>query len=138
MSATRCRIRTAGSCWGRAVSFSDVTLWLDRQGRDWGALGIGNEAVIDELAHARVPQLSMTLMRKAHAVLCGAGRDGLRLRLRLRYGNGGVEQVTPAGAGRCSRCDHHEPGVGLAGLHPGPHRPRSGPERPNGCGEVEY
>ncbi|WP_314249973.1 hypothetical protein [Streptomyces sp. DSM 40907] len=83
--------RDRGGGPGRAVSFSDVTLWLDKQGKDWGALGIDNEAVIDELANAQVPQLSTTLMQKSHAALCGAGRDDLR----LHYGNGDVEHVTP-------------------------------------------
>lgn len=76
---------------GKAVFFSDVTLWLDKQGKDWGALGIDYEAVIDELTKAPVPQLYMTLMQKAHAILCDASRDGLR----LHYTNGDVEHVTP-------------------------------------------
>lgn len=90
-SAERGRTWTATALPGRAVSFSGVTLWLDKQGKDWGALGIDNEAVIDERANAQVPQLSMTLIQKAHSILCGAGRDDLR----LHYGNGDVEHVTP-------------------------------------------
>ncbi|MGW3819719.1 hypothetical protein [Streptomyces sp. NPDC005046] len=40
---------------------------------------------------ARVPQLYMTLTQKAHAILCDASRDGLR----LHYRDGDVEHVTP-------------------------------------------
>ncbi|MER7050286.1 hypothetical protein [Streptomyces jumonjinensis] len=76
---------------GKAVFFSDVTLWLDKQGKDWGDLGIDYEAVIDELVGAPVPQLYMTLMQKAHAILCDASREGLR----LHYTSGEVEHVTP-------------------------------------------
>ncbi|MFD9409769.1 hypothetical protein ACFWBN_22515 [Streptomyces sp. NPDC059989] len=76
---------------GKAVFFSDITLWLDRHGKDWRALGIDYEAVIDELVGAQVPQLYMTLMQKAHAILCDASREGLR----LHYSNGEVEHVTP-------------------------------------------
>ncbi|MFD3580707.1 hypothetical protein [Streptomyces sp. NPDC058644] len=76
---------------GKAVFFSDVTLWLDKQGKDWGDLGIDYEAVIDELTKAPVPQLYLTLMQKAHAILCDASREGLR----LHYRNGDVEHVTP-------------------------------------------
>ncbi|WP_329431526.1 hypothetical protein OG564_00530 [Streptomyces sp. NBC_01280] len=42
---------------GKVVFFSDVTLWLDKQGKDWGVLGIDYETVIDELTTAPVPQL---------------------------------------------------------------------------------
>ncbi|WP_327733644.1 hypothetical protein OG749_06995 [Streptomyces nojiriensis] len=52
---------------------------------------VSKEAVTDELADAQVPQLSMTLMQKAHAILCGAGRDNLR----PHHGNGDVEHITP-------------------------------------------
>ncbi|WP_128380376.1 hypothetical protein [Streptomyces cavernae] len=76
---------------GEAVFFSDVTLWLDKQGKDWGDLGIDYEAVIDELLDAQVPQLYLTLTQKAHAILCDASREGLR----LHYTNGDVEHVTP-------------------------------------------
>ncbi|MEU5958827.1 hypothetical protein [Streptomyces sp. NPDC047525] len=67
---------------GKAVFLSDVTLWLDKQGKDWGDLGIDYEAVINELVQAPVPQLYMTLMQKAHAILCDASREGLRLHYR--------------------------------------------------------
>jgi hypothetical protein len=83
--------RDANAGPGKAVFFSDVTLWLDKQGKDWADLGIDYEAVIDELAGAPVPQLYMTLMQKAHAILCDASREGLR----LHYANGDVEHVTP-------------------------------------------
>ncbi|MBC9728184.1 hypothetical protein [Streptomyces sp. TRM68367] len=76
---------------GKAVFFSDVTLWLDKQGQTWASLGIDHEAVIDELLNAPVPQLFLTLTQKAHAILCDASRDGLR----LHYPNGGVEHVSP-------------------------------------------
>ncbi|MFD8384975.1 hypothetical protein ACFV2X_41745 [Streptomyces sp. NPDC059679] len=76
---------------GKAVFFSDVTLWLDKQGKDWADLGIDYEAAIDELVNAPVPQLYLTLMQKAHAILCDASRQGLR----LYYPNGDVEHVTP-------------------------------------------
>ncbi|MFB7576222.1 hypothetical protein [Streptomyces sp. NPDC056165] len=75
----------------KAVFFSDVTLWLDKQGKDWGDLGIDCEAVTGELTKAPVPQLYMTLMQKAHAILCDASREGLR----LHYTSGEVEHVTP-------------------------------------------
>ncbi|MFD7781941.1 hypothetical protein ACFV4Q_02330 [Streptomyces nojiriensis] len=52
---------------------------------------VSREADIGELANAQVPQLSMTLMQRAHAILCGASRDDLR----PHYGNGDVEHVTP-------------------------------------------
>ncbi|MFF8830810.1 hypothetical protein [Streptomyces sp. NPDC015131] len=48
---------------GKAVFFSDVTLWLDKQGKDWADFGADYEAVIDELIKAPVPQLYMTLVR---------------------------------------------------------------------------
>ncbi|MFJ8083215.1 hypothetical protein ACIQ6Y_21735 [Streptomyces sp. NPDC096205] len=83
--------RDPGQGPGRAVFFSDVTVWLDRQGQDWGMLGVDHEAVIDELTHAPVPQLYLTLSQKAHAVLCDASREGLR----LHYANGDVERVSP-------------------------------------------
>ncbi|MYQ86787.1 MULTISPECIES: hypothetical protein [unclassified Streptomyces] len=83
--------REPGDGPGKAVFFSDVTLWLDKQGKSWGALGIDHEAVIDELVKAQVPQLYMTLSRKAHAILCDASREGLR----LHYAGGDVEHVTP-------------------------------------------
>ncbi|MEU2287837.1 hypothetical protein ABZ614_39040 [Streptomyces sp. NPDC013178] len=75
---------------GKAVFFSDVTLWLDKQGKTWPDLGIDYEAVIDELLNAQVPQLYLTLTQKAHAILCDASREGLR----LHYPNGDVEHVT--------------------------------------------
>jgi hypothetical protein len=75
---------------GKAVFFSDVTLWLDKQGKDWGTLGIDYEAVIDELVKAPVPQLYLSLVQKAHAILCDASREGVR----LYYRDGGVEHVT--------------------------------------------
>ncbi|MEU4497555.1 hypothetical protein AB0F96_29975 [Streptomyces sp. NPDC023998] len=83
--------RDANEGPGKAVFFSDVTLWLDKQDKDWADLGIDYEAVIDELLKAQVPQLYLTLMQKAHAILCDASRDGLR----LHYTNGDVEHVTP-------------------------------------------
>ncbi|MFE1763897.1 hypothetical protein ACFW81_06725 [Streptomyces angustmyceticus] len=76
---------------GKAVFFSDVTLWLDKQGKSWPDLGIDHDAVIDELLNARVPQLYLTLTQKVHAILCDASRDGLR----LRYPGGDIESVTP-------------------------------------------
>ncbi|MEU5836333.1 hypothetical protein ABZ820_22065 [Streptomyces diacarni] len=84
-------VRDPGEGPGKAVFFSDVTLWLDKQGKDWGDLGIDYEAAIDELAGAPVPQLYMTLMQKAHAILCDASREGLR----LYYTSGEVEHITP-------------------------------------------
>ncbi|MFF9803180.1 hypothetical protein ACF1G3_38055 [Streptomyces rochei] len=44
--------------------FSDVTLWLDKQGKTWPDLGIDYEAVIDELLNAQVPQLYLALTRR--------------------------------------------------------------------------
>ncbi|EDY45743.1 hypothetical protein [Streptomyces sp. SPB074] len=76
---------------GKAVFFSDVTLWLDKQGKDWADFGADYEAVIDELVKAPVPQLYMTLVQKAHAILCDASREGVR----LYYPGGDVEHVTP-------------------------------------------
>ncbi|MCX5561083.1 hypothetical protein [Streptomyces sp. NBC_00038] len=76
---------------GKAVFFSDVTLWLDKQGKTWPDLGIDYDAVIDELLSAQVPQLYLTLTQKAHAILCDASREGLR----LHYPGGDVEHVTP-------------------------------------------
>ncbi|MFB7186943.1 hypothetical protein ACFCZT_16920 [Streptomyces sp. NPDC056230] len=49
---------------GKAVFFSDVTLWLDKQGKDWADFGVDYEAVIDELVKAPVPQLYTTLVQK--------------------------------------------------------------------------
>ncbi|WP_328743826.1 hypothetical protein OHT57_00645 [Streptomyces sp. NBC_00285] len=43
------------------------------------------------MAKAPVPQLYMTLIQKAHAILCDASRAGLC----LYYPGGDVEQVTP-------------------------------------------
>ena len=83
--------RDAADGPGKAVFFSDVTLWLDRQGKDWPALGIGYEAVVNELIVDRVPQLYLTLTQTAHAILCDASRDGQR----LYYSGGDVERVTP-------------------------------------------
>ncbi|MFB6518483.1 hypothetical protein [Streptomyces sp. NPDC056401] len=76
---------------GKAVFFSDLTLWLDKQGKGWADLGIDYDAVIDELTEAPVPQLFLSLMQKAHAIVCDASREGMR----LYYPNGDVEQVTP-------------------------------------------
>ncbi len=84
---------------GKVVFFSDITLWLDKQGKDWADIGIDYEAVTDELAGAQVPQLYLTLMQKAHAILCDASREGMR----LYYPNGDMEQVTPQ-----TRRDVHE------------------------------
>jgi hypothetical protein len=76
---------------GKAVFFSDITLWLDKQGQTWADLGIDYDAVIEELLNAPVPQLFLTLSHKAHAVLCDASRQGLR----LYYPDGGIEHVSP-------------------------------------------
>jgi hypothetical protein len=76
---------------GRVVFFSDLTLFLDRQGKDWASLGIDYEAVIDELVTAPVPQLYLSLTQKAHAILCDASRQGMR----LVSPNGEVEVITP-------------------------------------------
>ncbi|MFF4602635.1 hypothetical protein ACFY12_07750 [Streptomyces sp. NPDC001339] len=84
-------VRDAQEGPGKAVFFSDVTLWLDEQGNTWADLGIDYDAVIDELLKAPVPQLFLTLTQKAHAILCDASREGLR----LHYPNGDVEHVTP-------------------------------------------
>jgi hypothetical protein len=48
-------------------------------------------AVIDELLKAPVLQLYLTPMQKAHAIVCDASREGMR----LYYPGGDVEQVTP-------------------------------------------
>ncbi|MCX5112417.1 hypothetical protein OOK13_28790 [Streptomyces sp. NBC_00378] len=76
---------------GKAIFFSDATLWFCKQGKDWADFGADYEAVIDELIKAPVPQLYMTLVQKAHAILCDASRDGVR----LYYLGGDVEHVTP-------------------------------------------
>ncbi|WKX73538.1 hypothetical protein [Streptomyces sp. XD-27] len=76
---------------GKVVFFSDITLWLDKQGTTWADLGIDHDAVLDELLNAPVPQLYLTLTQKAHAILCDASREGLR----LHYPNGDVEHVGP-------------------------------------------
>ncbi|MFF4700413.1 phosphorylase family protein [Streptomyces chattanoogensis] len=64
---------------------------LDKQGETWADLGIDSDTVIDELLKAPVPQLYLTLTQKAHAILCDAGREGLR----LHYPNGDAEHVGP-------------------------------------------
>ncbi|MER7396170.1 hypothetical protein ABT381_11700 [Streptomyces sp. NPDC000151] len=76
---------------GKAVFFSDITLSLDKQGETWANIGIAPDALIDELLAAPVPQLYLTLTQKAHAVLCDASREGLR----LYYPNGDVEHISP-------------------------------------------
>ncbi|WP_282699996.1 hypothetical protein [Streptomyces sp. CC219B] len=76
---------------GKAVFFSDITLWLDQQGQTWTDLGIDHDAVIAELLNAPVPQLFLTLSQTAHAILCDASRQGLR----LYYSDGGSEPVSP-------------------------------------------
>ncbi|MGW2918971.1 hypothetical protein ACWDBF_14045 [Streptomyces angustmyceticus] len=76
---------------GKAVFFSDVTLWLDKQGKTWPDLGIDHDAVIGELLTAQVPQLYLTLAQKSYAILCDASREGLR----LYYPGGDIEHVTP-------------------------------------------
>ncbi|MEU1627099.1 hypothetical protein ABZ746_17615 [Streptomyces sp. NPDC020096] len=76
---------------GKAVFFSDVTLWLDKQGQTWAELGVDYDVVIDELLRAPVPQLFLTLTQKAHAILCDASREGLR----LHYPNGDIEHASP-------------------------------------------
>lgn len=72
LDLARSLARDPGDGLGKGVFFSDVTFWLDRQGKDWRDLGIDYEAVINELAGAPVPQLYMTLSQKAHAILCDA------------------------------------------------------------------
>ncbi|MFE4336502.1 hypothetical protein ACFRQM_46325 [Streptomyces sp. NPDC056831] len=72
---------------GKAVFFSDVTLWLDKQGKDWADFGADYEAVIDELVKAPVPQLYMTLVQKAHAILCDASRGGCACTTRAATSN---------------------------------------------------
>lgn len=83
--------RDPGDGPGKTVFFSDITLWLDSQGKTWADLGADYDAVIDELIDAPVPQLYLTLMQKAHAILCDASREGMR----LHYTSGEVEHVTP-------------------------------------------
>ncbi|MFG2525761.1 hypothetical protein [Streptomyces sp. NPDC048527] len=83
--------RDPGDGPGKTVFFSDITLWLDSQGKTWADLGADYDAVIDELIDAQVPQLYLTLKQKAHAILCDASREGMR----LYYPNGDVEHVTP-------------------------------------------
>jgi hypothetical protein len=75
---------------GKAVFFSDITLWLDKQGRTWADFDIDYDDVIDELLETPVPQLFLTLSRKAHAILCDASRQGMR----LYYPDGDVEHVS--------------------------------------------
>ncbi|MFF1446179.1 hypothetical protein [Streptomyces sp. NPDC058295] len=76
---------------GKAVFFSDITLWLDAQGRTWADFNIDYDQVVDELLGTPVPQLFLTLSHKAHAILCDASRQGLR----LYYPDGDVEHVSP-------------------------------------------
>ncbi|MFF1690753.1 hypothetical protein [Streptomyces sp. NPDC058254] len=83
--------RDPGDGPGKTVFFSDITLWLDSQGKTWADLGADYDAVIDELIDAQVPQLYLTLKQKPHAILCDASREGMR----LYYPNGDVEHVTP-------------------------------------------
>ena len=75
---------------GKTVFFSDITRWLDSQGKTWGDLGIDYEAVIDGLLNAPVPILYLTLSAEAHAVVCDASRQAGH----LYYADGRTETVT--------------------------------------------
>jgi hypothetical protein len=74
----------------KLVFFSDLTLWLDCHGSDWGARRTDWEAGVDELIGGPFPALYFALDQVSHAILCDASRQGLIL-----YYRDGSEQVTP-------------------------------------------
>lgn len=76
---------------GKTVFFSDITRWLDGQGKTWNDLAINYEKAIEELLSAPVPVLNLSLSQVAHLVVCDASRDGGQ----IYYSDGAVEQVTP-------------------------------------------
>lgn len=76
---------------GKTVFFSDITRWLDGQGKNWPDLGIDHEAVIEELLGAPVPLLFLNLSALAHLVVCDASQQGAQ----ILYTDGRREHVTP-------------------------------------------
>ncbi|MGW4806442.1 hypothetical protein [Kitasatospora sp. NPDC004272] len=75
----------------RLVFFSDLTLWLDGQGSDWGRRGTDWEGALRELENAPVLALFLTLSQYHHAILADASREGMK----MYFADGQVEQVTP-------------------------------------------
>ncbi|MFD8483611.1 hypothetical protein [Kitasatospora sp. NPDC059673] len=75
----------------RLVFFSDLTLWLDGQGSDWGRRGTDWEAGLRELENAPALTLFLTLSQYHHAFLADASREGMT----IRFADGAVEKVTP-------------------------------------------
>lgn len=76
---------------GKTVFLSDITRWLDGQGKNWPDLGVDHEAVIEELLGAPVPILFLSLSALAHLVVCDASRQGVQ----ILYTDGRREHVTP-------------------------------------------
>ncbi|MFH9355340.1 hypothetical protein [Kitasatospora sp. NPDC017646] len=71
--------------------FSDLTLWLDGHGSDWGQRGTDWEGGLRQLEDAPSPALYLTLSQYHHAILADSSRQGMK----LYFGDGTVEQVTP-------------------------------------------
>lgn len=76
---------------GKTVFFSDITRWLDGQGKTWNDLAINYEKAIEELLSAPVPVLNLSLSQVAHLVVCDASRDGGH----ICYPSGAAEEVVP-------------------------------------------
>ncbi|NGN64783.1 hypothetical protein G5C51_12835 [Streptomyces sp. A7024] len=93
--------RAPGS--SRAVFLSDITLWLNSEGKTWSDLGIDHHAVTHELARARVPLLRLTLTRTTYALMCDAGRGGRR----QRHPGGRTRRVTANNATARQRRQAH-------------------------------
>ncbi|MFJ4188189.1 hypothetical protein [Kitasatospora sp. NPDC089509] len=75
----------------RLVFFSDLTLWLDGHGSDWGRRGTDWEGGLRQLEDAPSPALFLTLSQHHHAILADSSRQGTK----IYFGDGTVEQVTP-------------------------------------------
>ncbi|MGE7436992.1 hypothetical protein [Kitasatospora sp. NPDC001175] len=75
----------------RLIFFSDLTLWLDGQGSDWGLRGTDWEGGLRELENAPALALFLTLSGYHHAILADSSREGAT----LHFSDGLVEKVTP-------------------------------------------
>ncbi|MGW2401754.1 hypothetical protein ACWCYY_34895 [Kitasatospora sp. NPDC001664] len=75
----------------RLVFFSDLTLWLDGKGSDWGRRGTDWEGGLRELENAPVLGLFLTLSAYHHAILADSSREGAT----IYFSDGLVEKVTP-------------------------------------------
>jgi hypothetical protein len=75
---------------GKAVFFSDLTLWLDQSQTTWHGRGTDWEAAVDELVNSPLAALYLTISRRAHLILCDASPQGAV----IYFPDGRTEQIT--------------------------------------------